>query len=508
MKEQILHLDPHDDFISARDKMGWVQTERVLLVWPPRGRLLNRRLDLVLLHRHAHRLGAHLGLVTAADDIREHAADLGVPVFDSVEASRKMRWRSRVPRLRPERGERRQPPLDPQTFRAAVSVPALTLPAWAEWILKTLFFLIGLSGVFALLYALVPSATITLTPATHVLTATTEIIADSNLTQVEASGFIPARVIRVEVEDSGLAPTTGNKDVPSEPATGAVVFTNIAGTAATIPQGTGVRTTSGTAVRFTTTKAATIEGRISAVVEVPIKAVDPGLAGNVPGGLINAIDGPLGLQLAVINPAATQNGQVTPKAAVVEADRALVRAQLMGKLQQAAGEAVQSQLQPGEFLVADSITITRLIAETYDHSVGEAADTLALTLRLAASGLVVDENDARLAAQSALQAQVPSTETLLDHETQFTRDPLTTLDADGRAHFIVTATGPAVPRIDRETVQRLAQGQTLPDAGSTLFANLQLAQPPRITIHPAWYAQWFARLPIMLFRIQVVVASQ
>ena len=34
MKEQILHLDAHDDFISARDKMGWAQTGRVLLVWP------------------------------------------------------------------------------------------------------------------------------------------------------------------------------------------------------------------------------------------------------------------------------------------------------------------------------------------------------------------------------------------------------------------------------------------------------------------------------------------
>ncbi len=505
MKEQILHLDPHDDFISARDKMGWVQTERVLLVWPPRGRVLPRRLDLVLLHRHAHRLGAHLGLVTGDDEIREYAADLGVPVFDTVEDSRKMRWRSRVPRLRPER---RQPPPDPQAFRPAAPAPSRPFPTWAAWTLKTLVFLMGLSGVLALAYALIPSATIGLTPATRAISASAVVVADPRVTQVQPSGFIPARVVRVEVEDSGLAPTTGSKDVPSAHATGAVVFTNLVGAPATILEGTGVRTTRGAAVRFVTTRAVAVEGRLGATVEAPIQAVAPGPEGNVPGGLINAIDGPLGLQLAVTNPTATQNGQVTQKAAVAAADRALVRAQLMDKLQESAAEAVRSQLQPGEFLVPASITFTQVIAETYDHSIGEAADTVGLTLRLAASGVVVDENDARLAAQSALQAQVKADEALLETPAHFTRDPAMTLDAEGRVHFTVTATGAAVPRIDRESVQRVARGQPIRDVSSALFASLPLAQPPRIELQPAWYAAWFARLPGLAFRIEVVVANQ
>lgn len=29
MKEQILHLDPHDDFNSAHDKMGWAQITNI-----------------------------------------------------------------------------------------------------------------------------------------------------------------------------------------------------------------------------------------------------------------------------------------------------------------------------------------------------------------------------------------------------------------------------------------------------------------------------------------------
>jgi len=501
LKEQILHLDPHDDFISARDKMGWVQTERVLLVWPERGRALHRRLDLVLLHRHAHRLGAHLGLVTSDAEVRDHADELGVPVFDTVEASRKMRWRSRVPRLHPERGH---PPPDPETFRRLAPSNARPLPAWADWGFKILFFVIGLGALLALAYTLIPSATIVLTPATHTVITRVEIIADPNLTQVEPSGFIPARTLRVEVEDSGLTPTTGVKDVPDKPAAGAVVFTNLVGTPAAIPQGTSVRTTGGASVRFITTQAASVEGRIGATVEVPIQAADPGPAGNVRSNLINAIDGPLGLQLAVTNPNPTKNGAVTQKAAVADADRALIRAQLLEKLKQSAADAIRSQLQPGEFLAQDSVTLTQIVAETYDRAVGEAADTVGLTLRLAASGLVVDENDARRAAQSALQAQVPAGEALLDGQAQFTRDPVAARDEAGRVHFTMTAAGSTLPLIEREAVQRLVQGRAIREAGNALFANLPLAQPPRIEVRPAWYAQWFSRLPWLPFRIEVV----
>ena len=36
------------------------------------------------MHRHATRLGAHLGIVTDHEQIIEHAGALGIPVFDSV----------------------------------------------------------------------------------------------------------------------------------------------------------------------------------------------------------------------------------------------------------------------------------------------------------------------------------------------------------------------------------------------------------------------------------------
>jgi len=501
MKEQILHLDPHDDFNSARDKMGWTQTTRVLLVWPAQGRTLARRLDLLLLHRHAHKLGANIALVTTDGEVRDHAQALGLPVFRSIQASREGRWRSRAPRRPPER---RRPP--PDILALKPPAPWITfpdLPARVKEPLRKSILATGLGAIIFLTCVLLPSATITLTLATQPVNASLEIIADPTLEQLDTAGFIPARAVRIEVGDSGFTPTTGEKDVPSAQATGAVIFTNLLGGPAVIPQGTGLRTTGGTPVRFVTTQAEVIEGRIGATVSVEIKAVDPGLAGNVTGGQINAIDGPLGLQLSVTNPAPTEGGNATPQAAVTADDRARLHAQLLEQLQQTAIGRIEDQLKPGEFLISDSITVTQVIAETYDQAVGEPANVLHLALRLAVTGIIVKEEDVRLVAQTALNGQVPAGSALIPEATHFERSPTATLDDVGRAHFTITAAGASVPFIDREAIRRSIRGQSVAVARIRVQSAASLAGPPQIDVRPRWYG----RLPWMDFRIEVIVQS-
>ena len=510
MKEQILHLDPHDDYISARDKMGWVQTQRVLIVWPPRGRVLTRRLDLALLHRHAHRLGAQLALITKDADIRNHASDLGLPVFEALDATRRERWRSRMPTLRPER---RQPRPDTDAIRTALFTqrqprwPAYLLLAW-----RVLFFAIGLAALGVLAYSLIPSATITLTPATQPLAVTVELAADPNLPtpslstrSVQSPVLIPARTVRVEVEASSVTPTTGSTDVPGDPATGQVVFTNIIGTPALIPAGTGVRTTTGNGARFTTLKAVNVEGRLNAVVEVEVRAVEPGPAGNVAASLINSIDGPLGLQLAVTNPAPTTGGTVTTRAAVAQADRARVRAQALAQAQADARSAIEAQLQPGEFLATDTLTLTQTLTDIYSNGVGETTDLLTMTVRIASTALAIREADAQLAVQAALAAQVPANAALTDSPIRFRRDPSLTVDEAGRVRFNMTAEGSAVPRLDRNLVRQVVARQSLAQAAQNLQAALRLAIPPEITLAPDFLARWYPYLPWMWFRISVIV---
>lgn len=517
MKEQILHLDPHDDYHSARDKMGWTQTQRVMLVWPRRGpRVLTRRLDLLLLHRHARQLGAHLALITSDAEVREHARDLGLPVFPTLEASRRQPWRTRPARYRRylERDLNREASRRAGTPRGALRPPTLALPAmplWLAWTLQSLIFLLGLGALGTLAYTLLPSATITLEPAIRPVSAQVEIVASPDLTQVAADGLIPARVVRVEVgPETDTTPTTGSRSVPKEQATGTVVFTNLVGTAVTIPQGTGVRTTGSSAIRFTTTRAVNLEGRIGASVESLVKASEPGPTGNVGLGQINAIDGPLGLQLAVTNPAPTSGGTLEQSHVVTGADRQRLHDELLARLIAKAQSQVEAQLRPGEFVVADSITLTQIIIETYEQSVGEVADAVNLTLRIAVTGLAVNENDARASAQQALDHGLASGETLLPEQTQFKRDPNTTLDSEGRAHFTVTIEGAAAAHIERAAVQQALAGQPLSQVHSQLASRplgALIAAAPQIEVWPEWYARWLGRLPWLAFRIEVVIQT-
>jgi hypothetical protein len=480
--------------------MGWAQTTRVLVVWPPTGEILRRRIDLLLLQRHARRLGAHLALVTHDPVVRENAREVGLPAFGSLEDSRRSIWTNLTGKVRPLRENR--PALDRSQLRRPPPMDAAAWPAQAVWTGRILAFLAGVAGLAALAVAVVPGARVAVTPARQPVQASVQIIADP-LAAGAAGTTIPARVVRVEVEATGQTDTTGLSEVPSQPAGGTVVFTSLDGTVMIVPAGTGLRTTAGNPVRFKTIQPVTLERRPGASVSVGIQAVDLGPVGNVPAGQINAIDGPLGLQLAVTNPAPASGGALAQRASVTADDQARIYDKLVTQLGAEAVDAVESQMAPGEFAADGSVTLANEVARTYNFAVGEQANNVQLTLRLAFTGLAVNENQARAVSAAALAKAVPFRQTLLPESTQFVRVPDTTQYADGRVSFRVDASGVSVPVIDPELVRELVKGNTVEAAQQRLAIALPLSGRPHIDVQPDWYP----RVPWMPFRIQVVVEA-
>ena len=92
MKTQIIHLESFDDVHSIKDQISWGQGDRIILVWPLRGQLLDNRLDLQLVKRHAQSRGMLLALVTSNNNIRQFASDLGIPVFRSLRQAKQLPW--------------------------------------------------------------------------------------------------------------------------------------------------------------------------------------------------------------------------------------------------------------------------------------------------------------------------------------------------------------------------------------------------------------------------------
>lgn len=511
MKQQIIQLERHDDVVSVRDRLGFLQAERVLLVWPERGAILQRKLDLVMIQREASRMNAKLGLVTEDFTVAEHAAELNIPVFYSIKEARRARyWRGDPPWLftgrddRPK-GEgptaaeliargRQQPVALPPEFQAVRRVVG-----WLIFAVVMAVFLVGL-------YIVAPGAHITLRPAADQVSVTIPVVADPELTGVNLiDRAIPARIVGVEVEWSTTVPTTGLVTQPSTPATGTVVFSNLLADAVVVPAGTVVRTTAADPVRFRTTEEVAVPEGIASTAEAPIEALPEfvGLVGNVGANLINRVEGPLGVRLGVSNPAATRGGGVTEAPAVTKDDYERLRAALLQQLQQRAYAEMSSPdwIGPAEFIAIDSLAVVLVLEETYSEYIGQPAESVSLEMRVVVQGVVVDEQYARQVAYAALAERVGRGFRILDDTLTFVRGDELGVDDARRVTFLMTGAGDIASAIDEQWVRTQVTGLPLDRAIGNLNAALPLEQPPRIELWP----NWLGRMPLLPIRIDVTV---
>ena len=505
MKDQILYLDLHDDFVSARDKLGWIKTERLLLVWPAGRRVLSRKLDLVLLQRHAATLGAVLGLVTVDPELRAHAAELGLPFFDTVQQGHRSPWRARKSRRLPlsevEPPGVRALPEPPLPFPQFPSIRAFS-SALGRFLGAGLF-LISLLATMGAVLVILPSATIRLAPQVQEIRVLVPVAADPSQPLVTPGAPFPAREVSVELEATLRAATSGVVQAPSSRATGFVVFSNLLGQPVRIPRGTGARTTSGLQIRFVTAADAELPAIRGASINVPIEAVDPGPSGNVAAHQINAVDGPLALQVAVVNAEATTGGGVEQRAAVTQEDQDRLREQMLAQLEGSALAEIQARLNPSDLLAPESIQISNVLSETYDRFPGEQADSLGLTMRVRAVGLAVDESLARELALRELAGQVGPDQILLSGSEVFSRLTEPVVDAAGRVAFEAMATGKAARRIEPSQIQGGVRGLLPGEAARRLVQDYPLQGEPAIAIWPGW----FPRLPFLALRIQVTIEN-
>ena len=274
MKTQIIQLEPHDDTISVRDKVGWSQTGRVILVWPARGRLLDRRLDLVLLLRHSQSLGVQIALVTNDREVRSQAKLLGISVYRSIRKAQNSRWkrpsRKKIPTsLGEKEGQDRilkvheilTNPLHRKRETQALSPP-----------LRIGLFTLGVLAVLSIAAVLIPSADITITPETRRQEINLHVQANESVEKINLTGILPIRKINTIVEGRGSIQTTGIVNIPTSYASGVALFKNLTDQALIIPAGTVV-STSDSAQRFSTQRVARLPAGPGEEIEIPIQAL-------------------------------------------------------------------------------------------------------------------------------------------------------------------------------------------------------------------------------------------
>lgn len=502
MKTQILRLDPHDDLISTRDKLGWKQTGRILLIWPRRGKVLRRRFDLIMLQRHADQLGAQLALVTRDPLVRFNAAGIGVPVFRNPQQAHKARsWRTRarkqkltLPENRPNIEELRQ------RSRKKIS-------GWVNSLApRILIFVIGVSAVLAVAATLLPGAEIFVTPETDTQSIELPVRALPELQSVNLSGLLPIRLVKVIVEGREQIETTGSIRIPESTSTGEIVFSNLTEQSIQIPAGTIVTAIRQSPLRFQTTRSGTVSGGVGKTQVLPIQALSPGAAYNLPGNSLVALEGPLGLSLSVINLKPTQGGTDRAVPAATELDRNRLRQQLLERLAEDARlelldtDRLNPILTPGDILLTPKPEFVSVIDESYLPDQQLPSTQIELTLRVEFEAQIASFVDIQKIASAVLDANLPVGYAPVSDTIQIEHVfPPTLHDGEPTTGWILLAyrTIQALP--DYIEAASISVGLTPEQAAQRLQSSLPITGSPIIRLIP----EWWPRLPLLPFRISV-----
>jgi len=497
MKTSLIQLEHHDDVISTRDKISGSRSARILLIWPERGNILNRKLDLVLLQRFAQKIGGQIALVTSEPDIRFNAAGLGIPVFETAEAAQKRPWRrSRNLRRRVAvRRERKDVNLEELRSR----IPRKNLDKDENRVVRYAAFVVGMMAALTLILFFLPSAQVKLALAEQDQTLNLGIRANPNISSPDLSGELPAFIKTVVVEGQDEIPSSGQSILPDKTASGSVSLTNLTEQPVDVPAGTVVLTNSDPAIRFQTTQDVIIPAGSGKTAAVSLQAVQPGTSGNVAASAIQALEGTVGLSASVTNPEATSGGTDQLDAVPSNGDYTALHDKLVQTLRQTALKELQNGLKPDEQLIVSSINLTKVQQESRQPAEGQPGDRLNLTLRVEFTGKYYRQGDLQAIANQSLDADLPKGFGQVSGSLTITS--LNTATQDGEnTRWQIKASRKIRQDWSSDYLAQAVAGKTKAQAYQIIQSSLKLKSPPVILTTPGWWS----RLPYLTFQIKVV----
>ncbi|HEY3310147.1 MAG TPA: baseplate J/gp47 family protein [Anaerolineales bacterium] len=491
MKTQVIQLDVHDNLISIRDRMGWVKTPRILLVWPKHGQMEVRPLDLTLLRRHAGDLGAELGLVTRNGEMREAARELHISVFSSTGEAQKKQWLERLP----ARPQRRFPQVDLRARRDELPRDN-PLNMSAHPLRRVLIFATGVLAVLLVMLVLVPSAEIKLNLPEQKQSLTITVSSDPETREVQISGIVPARQRTLTVEGSDSALASGSRIQPGQFATGVLVLKNLTTRAVSVPAGTLFLSLAEPPVSFVSTQKAEVPAGKGLSTNVPVRASQAGLSGNTNPGALRPAEAALAANLTANNPAPISGGTQTILRVATSEDRDSLKRRLLAELQRKALESFTSQAAAGDVLFPATLAQARVLAESFDPAEGESAEKLKLSLQVEYSMSYASEADLQSLAERALDAAMPAG--YVSAAGPVTHEPVSGLtQGQSVMRWQMRIERPVQPLLDPGKVITSVQGKTVTRAGSILGETFKLSEPAQISVHPGWWP-WLPFLPIRI----------
>jgi hypothetical protein len=501
MKLQIIHLEPHEDLSSAKDRLAWAKAERVLFMWPRHGQILQRQLDLVLLGREAVRRGLQLGLLTHDPVVRDHAQRVGITVFDELEQATREDWATAPgPDIgaqrfgRPDTWGRSQ---DKLPYKRSHPVERTQRP-WLAYLSLAL----ALFSIASLSFVLLPSASIRFQPLSLDRQATMRVTLNPLLDEDEISvDGIPASMHQVEISVEIIESATGTKRVPTGHAGGELLFTNLTDHPVEIPAGTSVRIAGQEAPRFEVASSISLSQAEGSQAVALARSANPGPEGNVDAEVINAVDGPLGLSVAVTNPGPFGGGDLERQTIVAQEDLDRALATATEQILEAAGVSLTASLPAGRVLVPASLRISSFVNVESDRALGAPAMSFRLASTAVVEGLSYRPVDAQRALNLRAESSLPALWELRPNSVSSTEMTVIS-DGPGGQAVLVTGSWEIYNASDLHSIPLQVHGLTRAEAEEVLESEFGVREidieirpaildrlpllPARIDANPAW----------------------
>jgi hypothetical protein len=483
VKVQIIYLDPHDDHVSAREKIAWTQAPRVLLVWPSRGKILQREVDLVLLQRFASDRGTRIGLVTHDPAVLENAHRLGIPTFDAPDNIPADGWHIEKPRK-----DKRDAPYDRVHTPQVDYTPQWRIPqqAFPEWV--RILTALGITlVVFLMLLLVLPSIRISITPAVDQDEIQIQLpVSTDGALQTDGTS-LPVRKETVRLQAQDRIPTTGSVKIPSTYAQGSVTLTNLSNDPVSIPAGTLLGLKTGVAIQFATLDDVELPGGEGLQTTALVQADRPGSEGNIQGDAALEIIGPLNELVIASNPDPIVGGGETSRNAPDRSNLELLHDKLVAKLIEDASANITARLREGEILIPNSLSVVKLIVEVYDHAEGEPADTISLEMDAEIGGIVVERPALEAVILSDHFDPGQSKHRIIPDSLTISRLEVSDDPASGGETLHLTATVLVEDLMDLNPLRARIRLKPIAKARQMIMEELKLTSPPEMEIRPSWF---------------------
>jgi hypothetical protein len=517
---QLLYLEPDDEITSVIRRLRGADAGRVVLVAPGRSRATSSVVALRLLARAAAETGRSVALVADAST-RALAGEAGIAAFASVAdatsgtpslAEPMTPTRAPIHVVRGVGAARSQPAKPPPStdgLDETVAVhlpppvtaanaagrrrrPTARLPRW-PWLAALLVVAVAAGA------ALLPSATVRITPATVTVGPVSVPVT------VDIAGHATG-----DLESTRPGTATGER-LEKVPATGVVTFFNWNTVAVEVPQGTHI-SVGGTTAFVTMQRIVVSRGRFGGPPgdkDVEVAAVDPGTGGNVAAGAIDTIDDegvrnflrgfPDNPNRLVENPEATSGGVETSHPVIQQSDIDAAMAAIEADLQQQLDDALGGE--PDRLYAAPPASEVPGIEVPNDLLGTEERRTFELTGTLAFNRAYASRATAAETATIAfltLGDVVPVGSAIVLDSIQVELGSAT--QEGGRLQVNATVTAAAAAEIDEAQARDRIAGMTADEAK----AELDSLGDIDIDLWPSWVD----RLPRLTFRIEITQEVQ